>query len=131
MAFHSHSVSHKVIFWALVIAVAAVAITPSAVLATKITVGGDKGWTKGFDYQGWAQSTKFHAGDKLFFKYPKGVHNVYKVNQKQFQNCDIASATKKYTSGGDTITLKSGTSWFICGVGDHCRNGQKLVVNVN
>ncbi|CAI0384719.1 unnamed protein product [Linum tenue] len=122
--------SHKVIFWALVIAVAAVAITPSAVLATKITVGGDKGWTKGFDYQGWAQGTKFHAGDKLFFTYPKGVHNVYKVNQKQFQNCDITSATKKYTSGGDTITLKRGTSWFICGVGDHCKNGQKLVVNV-
>ncbi|XP_071727658.1 blue copper protein-like [Rutidosis leptorrhynchoides] len=95
-------------------------------------VGDYSGWTLNFDYQAWAMGKKFVVGDKLVFKYPKGVHNVYKlVNGTDFQKCSIPSNSIALTSGYDVVTLATpGRKWYICGVGKHCQYGMKLVIDV-
>ncbi|KAJ0770083.1 putative Phytocyanin domain, cupredoxin [Helianthus annuus] len=94
-------------------------------------VGDDKGWTLNFDYQAWAMGKKFYVGDKLVFRYPKGIHNVFRVDGTSFQQCIIPAAYEALTSGYDVITLQTpGRKWYICGVGKHCQTGLKLFINV-
>ncbi|KAG8649862.1 blue copper protein-like [Manihot esculenta] len=94
-------------------------------------VGDEAGWTLGFDYQAWAQGKKFHVGDKLVFKYHVGAHNVFKVNGTGFQNCIKPKVGEALSTGNDTIVLATpGRKWYVCGVGKHCENGMKLVIDV-
>ncbi|KAI3687499.1 hypothetical protein L1987_81196 [Smallanthus sonchifolius] len=98
----------------------------------KVFVVGDyKGWTLNFDYQAWAMGKKFYVGDKLVFRYPKGIHNVFRVDGTSFHQCIIPAANQTLTSGYDVITLQTpGRKWYICGVGKHCQMGMKLFINV-
>ncbi|XP_059448111.1 blue copper protein-like [Corylus avellana] len=113
-------------------ALAILAILVPSILATEFLVGDDKGWTINFDYQAWAKGKEFHVGDKLVFKYPKGFHNVLKVNGTGFQQCVAPTGTQPLTSGNDIITLVTpGRKWYICGAPMHCKIGnQKLVITV-
>ncbi|KAF1002502.1 blue copper protein 1b-like [Apium graveolens] len=105
----------------------------SIVSAKDFMVGDDKGWTINFDYQAWAQDKEFYVGDKLVFKYPVGVHNVFKVNGTAFQNCSKPPLSVALITGNDTIVLATpGRKWYICGVAQHCAvGGQKLLIVVN
>ncbi|KAJ0716411.1 putative Phytocyanin domain, cupredoxin [Helianthus annuus] len=106
---------------------------PSPVpLGNMFIVGDDYGWTLDFDYQAWAKGKEFVVGDKLVFIYPKGAHNVYKVNGTDFQQCTIPVSGEPLSSGYDWVTLTTpGRKWYICGVGKHCQNGgMKLVIDV-
>ncbi|KAE8008184.1 hypothetical protein FH972_004721 [Carpinus fangiana] len=111
---------------------AILAILVPSILATEFLVGDDKGWTINFDYQAWAKGKEFHVGDKLVFKYPEGVHNVFKVNGTGFQQCMVPKETEPLTSGNDVVTLLNpGRKWYICGVAKHCAVGnQKLIITV-
>ncbi|XVF81248.1 hypothetical protein PTKIN_Ptkin15bG0140500 [Pterospermum kingtungense] len=63
------------------------------------------------------------------FWYPVGVHNVFRVNGTDFKSCMVPPGT--LTTGNDTITLVTpGRKWYLCDVGKHCENGQKLFINV-
>ncbi|KAG8648023.1 blue copper protein [Manihot esculenta] len=108
------------------------AIVPSTTLAKDYIVGDDSGWTTNYDYQAWAQGKNFMVGDTLVFKYPVGIHNVFKVNGTGFQNCSVPPLNEALTSGNDTIVLATpGRKWYICGVGKHCEVGnQKLAITV-
>ncbi|GFS33358.1 hypothetical protein Acr_00g0027890 [Actinidia rufa] len=108
-------------------------IFPVMVFSTDFMVGDDKGWTINFDYQAWAEGKDFQVGDRLVFKYPVGVHNVFKVNGTGFQSCIVPPLNESLTSGHDTIVLATpGRKWYICGVGKHCAaGGMKLFINVN
>lgn len=68
----------------------------------------------------------------VVFKYPVGIHNVFKVNGTGFQNCSVPPLNEALTSGNDTIVLATpGRKWYICGVGKHCEVGnQKLAITV-
>lgn len=68
----------------------------------------------------------------VVFKYPTGVHNVYKVNGTDFQKCTIPGSSIALDSGYDVVTLTTpGRKWYICGVGKHCEmGGMKLVITV-
>ncbi|KAJ4721288.1 blue copper protein-like [Melia azedarach] len=105
---------------------------PIITSAKEFIVGDDMGWTVGFDYQAWANDKVFYVGDKLVFQYPAGAHNVFKVNGTSFQNCEIpASDNQALKTGNDIIVLATpGRKWYICGVGNHCELGQKLVITV-
>ncbi|KAK8546481.1 hypothetical protein V6N12_027263 [Hibiscus sabdariffa] len=109
-----------------------VVFLPAMAAATEYVVGDGSGWTTGFDYQAWAKDKVFYLGDKLVFRYPKGYHNVFRVNSTAFKNCDIPSENIAFTSGSDTIVLKTpGRKWYICGVANHCSSyGQKLAIFV-
>ncbi|XP_054818129.1 blue copper protein 1a-like [Prosopis cineraria] len=116
---------------ALIVALLTATIFPTISMATDFIVGDGKGWTVGFDYQTWAANKVFHVGDKLIFEYSTGEHNVFKVNGTDFRNCTVPAASQGLTSGEDVIVLETpGRKWYLCGVGDHCQNGQKLFVNV-
>ncbi|CAK9175109.1 unnamed protein product [Ilex paraguariensis] len=67
------------------------------------------------------------------FQYPKGVHNVFKVNGTGFQYCTKPPLKEALTTGNDTIVLATpGRKWYICGVAQHCAlAGQKLAITVN
>ncbi|CAN1245793.1 Blue copper protein [Linum grandiflorum] len=107
----------------------------SPALAKDFIVGDNYGWTINFDYQSWAHGKDFRVGDRLIFKYPMGVHNVYKANGTEFQNCEVPFAASRglaMTSGNDVVTLATpGRKWYICGKPNHCSdNNQKLVIVV-
>nr|A0A0M4FTF3.1 RecName: Full=Blue copper protein; Short=PhBcp; Flags: Precursor [Petunia x hybrida]ALC79558.1 blue copper protein [Petunia axillaris] len=99
---------------------------------TEYWVGDDKGWTIDVDYQAWAKGKTFKVGDTLVFKYTKGHHNVFKVNQTGFQNCIAPPPSEGLTSGHDVITLAApGKKWYICGFPTHCsEHKQKLAITV-
>ncbi|KAL2334335.1 hypothetical protein Fmac_015548 [Flemingia macrophylla] len=94
-------------------------------------VGDDSyGWDEFFDFNDWSYEKEFHAGDILVFKYESSLHNVLQVNSTAYENCIKNSYTHRFTSGNDSVILEEGRAWFICGVGDHCENGQKLHILV-
>nr|XP_012466191.1 unnamed protein product [Gossypium raimondii] len=105
---------------------------PAMAMATDYIVGDDSRWTINFDYQAWAKDKVFYVGDKLVFQYPKGYHNVFKVNGTAFKNCDIPPANQALSSGNDTVVLNTpGRKWYICGVSNHCSAyAQKLFITV-
>ncbi|KAI3468841.1 hypothetical protein Pfo_025504 [Paulownia fortunei] len=99
--------------------------------ATDYVVGDNAGWKLGVNYTAWAEGKDFFVGDKLFFKYSQGAHNVYRVNGTAFQQCILPSAFEALTSGDDMITLATpGRKWYICGISNHCASGMKLVITV-
>ncbi|KAF5206613.1 Uclacyanin [Thalictrum thalictroides] len=110
----------------------AIIVLPSVVLATDYVVGDEVGWTIGFDYKTWTAGKQFYVGDTLLFKYPVGVHNVFKVNGTSFKDCVKPPQSEALTSGNDLITLATpGRKWYICGFGKHCQiGGQKLFITV-
>ncbi|KAH0973943.1 hypothetical protein GBA52_015842 [Prunus armeniaca] len=116
----------------LFIIFAILAISAPSILATNYVVGDGKGWTINFDYQAWARGKMFYVGDNLVFNYPKGVHNVFKVNGTGFQQCSAPLDSVPLTSGHDVISLATpGRKWYICGVAQHCAmGGQKLLITV-
>ncbi|CAN6723357.1 unnamed protein product [Malus baccata var. baccata] len=89
----------------LFLILAILALFAPSILATDYVVGNDKGWTINFDYQAWAQGKTFYVGDNLVFNYPKGAHNVFKVNGTGFQECSAPLDSVPLTSGKDVINL--------------------------
>ncbi|KAL3833575.1 hypothetical protein ACJIZ3_008311 [Penstemon smallii] len=74
----------------------------------------------------------FFLGDRLVFNYGQGFHNVYRVNGTSFQQCATPSLSEALTTGNDVITLATpGRKWYLCGVGNHCASGMKLVITVS
>ncbi|PHU05715.1 hypothetical protein BC332_26537 [Capsicum chinense] len=107
-------------------------VAPAPASPMEYWVGGDKGWAIDVDYQAWAKGKTFKVGDKLVFKYTKGHHNVFKVNQTSFKDCIIPPPSEGLTSGHDVITLaQPGKKWYICGIPTHCSDhNQKLAITV-
>jgi len=64
------------------------------------------------------------------FNYESSLHNVLQVDSTVYKNCIKDSYIQRFTSGNDSVILEEGGAWFICGVDDHCENGQKLHINV-
>lgn len=56
---------------------------------------------------------------------------MFQVNGTDFRSCNVPNESEGSTSGNDVFLLVSeGRKWYLCGVGDHCQNGQKLFINV-
>ncbi|XP_026416877.1 mavicyanin-like [Papaver somniferum] len=104
---------------------------PSIASATDYTVGDDSGWNNNFDYAAWAKDKQFYVGDTLLFKYEAGSHNVLKVNGTGFNECIKPDPSLALATGNDVITLATpGRKWYICGIKQHCTQGQKLFITV-
>ncbi|MBA0702395.1 hypothetical protein Goari_000025, partial [Gossypium aridum] len=101
---------------------------PAMAMAIDYIIGDDSRWTINFNYQAWAKDEVFY----VVFQYPKGYHNVFKVNGTAFKDCDIPPPSEVLTSGNDTVVLKTPCQkWYICGVDNHCSAyGQKLSITV-
>ncbi|KAK9079247.1 hypothetical protein SSX86_000917 [Deinandra increscens subsp. villosa] len=123
MAFYNHIM--------VILTISVVVLLPTVIIATEYVVGDGSGWTIGYDYQAWANTKQFKVGDTIVFNYPKGSHNVFKVNQSSFVDCVIPPPSEAYTSGHDVLALSTpGKTWYICGVGEHCSEyQQKVAIN--
>ncbi|XP_057418201.1 blue copper protein 1a-like [Lotus japonicus] len=116
---------------ALILVALTATIFSTVAVAKDFVVGDDNGWTTWFDYKAWAANKVFRVGDTLTFKYPAWKDNVIRVNGTDFVKCSVPSTAQVWSSGHDTIVLtSSGRRWYISGVGDHCKSGQKLVIIV-
>ncbi|CAL9099078.1 unnamed protein product [Musa acuminata var. zebrina] len=115
-----------------VLVIVAAAAMPQSSMAANYTVGDASGWSPEFNSTAWTDGKMFMVGDNLVFNYKQGIHNVMQVGGADFKACNASAATiNTFTSGGDVVPLDApGKRWYICGFGDHCSRGQKLVVNV-
>ncbi|WOK99475.1 hypothetical protein Cni_G08187 [Canna indica] len=115
----------------LAVALAILAVALPLAMAADIVVGGDNGWMPDFNYTLWAEGQEFIVGDNLIFKYNEGDHNVIPVGGAEFKACRAGGEDKVLSSGNDVLPLKTtGKKWYLCGKGDHCDRGQKLVITV-
>ncbi|MED6150107.1 hypothetical protein PIB30_069136 [Stylosanthes scabra] len=121
------SVVARVTFFAI-----SMVLLSSFASATDFVVGDDKGWTLDYNYTHWAQDKVFVVGDTLVFKYNNNSHNVLKVNQTSFKECNPSDPVGSYQTGYDQIPLQTpGKKWYICGIGKHCAEHQmKFAINV-
>ncbi|KAJ0075654.1 hypothetical protein Patl1_34016 [Pistacia atlantica] len=97
-------------------------------------VGDDYGWQEpsmnntGI-YSHWASSNRFHVGDSLFFEYKND--SILEVDKWGFYHCNASGAIIAFNNGKSVIKLdRPGPFYFISGVHDHCKNGQRLIVEV-
>uniref|UniRef100_A0A0D9VCI3 Phytocyanin domain-containing protein n=1 Tax=Leersia perrieri TaxID=77586 RepID=A0A0D9VCI3_9ORYZ len=103
--------------------------------ATQFNVGGANGWSvpgaNAESYNDWAEKTRFQVGDKLVFVYPKDKDSVLEVEPADYNSCNTASYDKKFADGSTAFDLdRAGAFFFISGVDDNCRAGEKLIVMV-
>ncbi|KAJ6846533.1 putative blue copper protein [Iris pallida] len=95
------------------------------------TVGDKQGWTiMGTpNYTAWSEKKTFHVGDTLLFVYNNTFHNVVEVKKSDYDACTEKSAIATYTTGNDSITIKTaGTHYYLCGFPGHCSIGQKVEI---
>lgn len=65
------------------------------------------------------------------FTYAKAYHNVLQVNAADYASCNTSNPMMTYATGNDTVAIKGGLSYFICGTPAHCPAGQKISVNAS
>ncbi|KAL1202692.1 Mavicyanin [Cardamine amara subsp. amara] len=94
-------------------------------------VGDSSGWELLTNFTNWTQGREFHVGDVLVFNYNKDQHNVMQVNSTAYSDCGRDNYISIFTKGNDSVIIsEAGEHWFICGVNNHCENGQKLSIDV-
>ncbi|KAK4382182.1 Uclacyanin-2 [Sesamum angolense] len=103
----------------LIAVIAAIAIVLPRTSAYDYMVGDDAGWKLGVNYTDWAKGKDFRVGDKL-------------ISGDDFKQCVASNKSNILNTGNEEITLAApGKKWYICGVGDHCSKGMKLVITVS
>ncbi|XVF24927.1 hypothetical protein REPUB_Repub13aG0169800 [Reevesia pubescens] len=80
-------------------------------------------------YTLWATTKRFHVGDSLSFEYQND--SVFVVEKWDYYHCNTNKPISSFNDGKTVINLdKPGLFYFISGVPDHCKNGQKLLIRV-
>ncbi|KAL6972773.1 hypothetical protein U1Q18_026951 [Sarracenia purpurea var. burkii] len=80
-------------------------------------------------YNQWAARNRFHVGDSLRFLY----HNdsVLVVDKWGYFHCNPSNPISTFKDGNSVVNLENaGPIYFISGDSDHCKNGQRLVIEV-
>ncbi|KAM0969365.1 hypothetical protein COP2_018012 [Malus domestica] len=101
--------------------------------AAEYVVGDSLGWTVPPNtsfYSDWAASKTFQIGDTVVFNWTETwEHNVGEVASKEeYDNCSDPGIV---LGPGVSTELKStGSRFFICTVGNHCEQGQKVTITV-
>lgn len=71
------------------------------------------------------------SGGGAAFRYQKGTHNVFEVNQTGYDNCTMDGVAGNWTSGKDFIPLPEARRYyFICGNG-FCLQDMKVAITVH
>ncbi|RZR73568.1 hypothetical protein BHM03_00025733 [Ensete ventricosum] len=96
-------------------------------------VGGRDGWVSNPSetYDSWAGRNRFQVNDTLVFRYSNGTDSVLVVTKQDYDGCNVSNPIQKLEGGDSMFNLdRSGPFFFISGVPDNCRKGQKMVVVV-
>ncbi|KAF6164504.1 hypothetical protein GIB67_025330 [Kingdonia uniflora] len=119
-------------FLCVVVAVSLVAVTKAS---NVFKVGDTSGWRQPEDntteiYNQWAAEKRFLVGDSLVFEY-KAEDSVLVVNKSGYYHCNTTKPISTFNNGKTMIKLDNpGPIYFISGALDHCKNGQRLIINV-
>ncbi|KAK4427952.1 Mavicyanin [Sesamum alatum] len=111
-----------------------VVVTSSGTAAEEFKVGGDEGWRQPAAnetemYNQWAATKKFHVGDSLRFEYKNDTVQV--VDKWGYYHCNSSHPISVFHDGNTVIKLQQpGLVYFVSADPDHCKNGQKLTVEV-
>jgi hypothetical protein len=104
-----------------------------------IVVGGDKGWTTGFDYAAWATANNLHVrvGDSLVFVNSDPDHHTVSLvdSADAYQRCTLGAIIIPIAAGTNhTMSipsrLESKTLYAVSTVAGHCLGGQKMQATV-
>ncbi|CAN4086856.1 unnamed protein product [Withania somnifera] len=80
-------------------------------------------------YNHWASKKKFHVGDSLYFEYMND--SVIRVPKWEFYHCNKTHRASSAKDGNRTVKLdRVGPVYFVSGDPEHCKNGQRLAVDV-
>ncbi|GAV77557.1 Cu_bind_like domain-containing protein, partial [Cephalotus follicularis] len=112
-----------------------IATTNGLVDAVKeFKVGDELGWhqpspNNTMMYTQWAAMIRFHVGDSLTFEYQND--SVLVVDKFDYYHCNTSEPITAFNDGKTVIKLdRPGSFYFISGVPDHCKNGQRLFIDV-
>ncbi|KAI3908829.1 hypothetical protein MKW98_029379 [Papaver atlanticum] len=109
-------------------------IAAASSMAATYDVGDASGWTLmgGVNYNEWASSKTFHAGDTLRFVYNRDFHNVLQVTSSDYESCTTTAPLATYATGNDAIPIMGEDDhfYFICGIPGHCEMDQKVDIQV-
>ncbi|CAM8988913.1 unnamed protein product [Rhodiola kirilowii] len=101
----------------------------------EIQVGGKDGWHVPDNndtsfYTRWAADNRFHVGDSLSFVYRND--SVMVVDKYAYYHCNTTKPIYIFRDQGKTVIKldRPGPFYFISGAPDHCKNGQRLEVDV-
>ncbi|KAK9947535.1 hypothetical protein M0R45_003155 [Rubus argutus] len=98
--------------------------------AADYVVGDSLGWTLPPNtsfYSDWAASKTFQLGDEVAFKWT-GNHTVAEASKEEYDSCSDPGIWIGSPVNVNLIT--AGSRYFICTVGDHCEQGQKVTITV-
>ncbi|KAM7480482.1 hypothetical protein LguiA_028695 [Lonicera macranthoides] len=109
---------------------------PFAAASKEFKVGGGVGWrlppsNETDFYNHWASTKRFHIGDSLRFEYNNKNDSVLVVDKWGFYHCNSTHPYSKFNNGNTIVKLdKSGPIYFTTGDPNHCKQGQRLQVDV-
>ncbi|KAI3455469.1 hypothetical protein Pfo_012132 [Paulownia fortunei] len=107
---------------------------PAAIAAEEFKVGGDEGWRQPAAnetemYARWAATVRFHVGDSLRFEYKNDT--VLVVDKWGYYHCNSSHPISVFNDGNTVVNLeRPGPFYFVSADPDHCKNGQRLMVEV-
>ncbi|MFS7935315.1 putative Phytocyanin domain, cupredoxin [Helianthus anomalus] len=89
------------------------------------------GWDETTDFQAWLKGKEFNQGDRLYFGYKAGEHNVVVLSdQAALDSCTLTNPRIASASCGyNLITLSAGPNFITSGIGEDCKNGMKLKID--
>ncbi|GAB4842284.1 hypothetical protein Ancab_012254 [Ancistrocladus abbreviatus] len=80
-------------------------------------------------YNDWAGRKRFHVDDHLRFQYQND--SVLVVDKYGYYHCNTENPISSFADGNTLITLdQPGLFYFISGEPDHCKKGQRLIIDV-
>ncbi|XP_057967059.1 early nodulin-like protein 7 [Malania oleifera] len=111
------------------------AINARVCAAKDFKVGDADGWreptaeNEAAMYSLWASRNRFQVGDSLRFEYSND--SVLVVDKWAYYHCNTSKPIAAYSNGNSLIKLdKPGPIYFVSGTANHCKNGQRLLVDV-
>ncbi|KAL4332369.1 hypothetical protein GQ457_07G031650 [Hibiscus cannabinus] len=127
--------SRGLILWTCFFIAAAAAMNGSVEASKQFTVGDHIGWKQPSSnnsdvYTLWATSKRFHVGDSLSFEYDRN-DSVLVVDKWDYYHCNSNNPIYSFNDGSNVVNLdRPGSFYFISGILDHCKNGEKLMIQV-
>ncbi|KAL7235890.1 hypothetical protein ACSBR1_019218 [Camellia fascicularis] len=98
-------------------------------------VGDSEGWRQPSDnhtafYDQWAATNRFLVGDSLCFEYKND--SILVVDKCGYFHCNMSNPISTFNNGNNIVVSldKLGPMYFVSGDPDHCKNSQRLVIQV-
>ncbi|KAJ4958077.1 hypothetical protein NE237_025188 [Protea cynaroides] len=80
-------------------------------------------------YNQWAAHNRFRVGDSLYFEYKED--SVLVVDKWGYFHCNSSKPISTFNDGKTLIKLdRPELFYFISGAQKHCKNGQRMIINV-